>query len=473
MQKVKQAPTGDNMWWRWVATILMVVVATETRALLDPLLEDNVPFASYFPVIIAATWFFGVWPGALSLVLSALAGWFFFIPLRYSFFIEKPEFYGVAFFCLMGITLLWLAAHSRRAVWREEMAREYFNLAVEFSPLGKIVVSDAGAILLVNKELEKQFGYNRSELLNQSVDVLVPDSIRGHHAKLRESYTKHPSPRQMGLGRDLKGKRKDETEFPIEVGLAHHEGMTLVTVIDITERKAMEERQTLLQRELFHRTRNQMMLVQSVAQRSFRGLRPSPEEKQLFIERIHALSRADTLLLESHGEGADMATIMHDTLDPLSDRVIINCNSLRVNFSTTQNLSLIIHELATNSLKYGALSVEGGYVDASVTLSDDKRVCLKWEEYGGPEIIQPPENKGFGMTLFEHVARIIGGKSSIEFEGRFRYCLEIPLQLAGHPKYLKKIGIITPEGKSIPSVDDLQVIANKNAKDGRMQRHVS
>jgi PAS domain S-box-containing protein len=126
----------------------------------------------------------------------------------------------------------------------DELADERFRLAFEACPSGMILTDASGAIVLVNAEAERLFGYPRGDLLGQPVDILLPTPLRGGHRRHRESFAARPGARSMGAGRDLCGLRKDGSEFPVEVGLnpIHtRDGMfVLSVVIDISERKRNE-----------------------------------------------------------------------------------------------------------------------------------------------------------------------------------------------------------------------------------------
>jgi PAS domain S-box-containing protein len=121
---------------------------------------------------------------------------------------------------------------------------ELLRLAVDLSPAGMLVVDGSGTILLVNREIERLFGYERDELIGKPVDELVPERLRGRHPAFRAHYMMTPAARPMGAGRDLHGLRKDGTEFPVEIGLnpIHTDQGFLVlgSVVDITARRAME-----------------------------------------------------------------------------------------------------------------------------------------------------------------------------------------------------------------------------------------
>ena len=139
--------------------------------------------------------------------------------------------------------------HWRQA--EEEIAAELrFRLVVEAAPNAMVMVNRAGAIVMVNAQAERVFGYPRAELLGQPVEMLVPEQFRGHHPELREAFFIEPLARPMGAGRDLFGLKKDGSEFPVEIGLnpieTDGETMVLSAIVDITERKRLEERLRLV-----------------------------------------------------------------------------------------------------------------------------------------------------------------------------------------------------------------------------------
>lgn len=122
-----------------------------------------------------------------------------------------------------------------------ETFREIFQSASE----GILMVSGEGIIQLANPVSETMFGYGSGELVNKSVDILLPKQLRQNHVHQRQHFSDHPSPRKMGVGRDLLAFRKDGTEFPVEISLSHQHikgvFMVMAFIIDITERKKAEE----------------------------------------------------------------------------------------------------------------------------------------------------------------------------------------------------------------------------------------
>ncbi|MFV1994766.1 MAG: PAS domain S-box protein [Verrucomicrobiales bacterium] len=121
-----------------------------------------------------------------------------------------------------------------------------FRAIVESVVNGIVMTDREGRITLLNSQAEKYFGYDREELLGKPIEILVPESGRSSHVSHRKTYHKDPRAREMGVGRDLYGRRKDGSEFPVEIGLSPVEAgdgpFVLAVIVDITERRMLEER---------------------------------------------------------------------------------------------------------------------------------------------------------------------------------------------------------------------------------------
>ncbi|WP_249411580.1 PAS domain-containing sensor histidine kinase [Marinomonas sp. A3A] len=127
-----------------------------------------------------------------------------------------------------------------------QRASNMFQRSIQDAPHGVLVIDADGIIHLTNSALCQSFGYTSEELINQSMDMLLPQRYRKHHNHLRHTFHKSPTPRMMGVGRDLTALHKDGREFPVEIGLSPFEDeedseMVLVSLLDITKRKRLEQ----------------------------------------------------------------------------------------------------------------------------------------------------------------------------------------------------------------------------------------
>jgi PAS domain S-box-containing protein len=146
-------------------------------------------------------------------------------------------------------------AELEAAVADHQQAEATARAILEFASEGIIVIDAGGRITLVNTAAQRMFGYSRSELLGQPLEVLLPERARASHARHRAAYFAQPRVRPMGIGLDLAGRRRDGAEFPIEISLSHVESasgsVAMAFITDITERKRVEV-QLERQREMLH-----------------------------------------------------------------------------------------------------------------------------------------------------------------------------------------------------------------------------
>ena len=177
--------------------------------------------------------------------------------------------------------------------------------------------------------------------------------------------------------------------------------------LDVTERKRAEERQKLLVNELNHRVKNTLVSVQSIASQTLRTTDTPEAFRDAFEGRIMALSHTHDLLTEQNWEGASLREIFDFELEAFAARDRIGfdyARDLQLSPKATVALGMAVHELATNALKYGALSVPGGTVRVVWALETpseaDPHLRLTWTERGGPPVT-PPTRHGFGARLLE------------------------------------------------------------------------
>ena len=137
-------------------------------------------------------------------------------------------------------------AELAQGIVERQRLQDHFRLVVESAPNAMVMINQSGIIEMINAQTEIIFGYHRHELLGQSMEILLPERFRQHHPALRTSFFHHPSPRAMGAGRDLFGRRKDGSEFPVEIGLnpidTETGPMVLSAIVDISERVKAADR---------------------------------------------------------------------------------------------------------------------------------------------------------------------------------------------------------------------------------------
>ena len=231
-------------------------------------------------------------------------------------------------------------------------------------------------------------------------------------------------------------------------------------VLDISDRKADEDRQALLAREVDHRAKNALALVQALV-RLTRAT--SMEEFVAAVEgRILSLSRVHSILSQSRWEGADLASLLRDELAPfdLADksRIALEGPDVLLDSSTAQTLALALHELATNTAKYGALSAPSGRLSVNWQL-EGRELIICWNERGGPAV-SPPTRQGFGTSaIVAGVKHQQGGDVRFDWHEPGLDCtIRIPLKgaFAGDHAQKARPSSIVPAGKSgngaVPSV---------------------
>ena len=186
---------------------------------------------------------------------------------------------------------------------------------------------------------------------------------------------------------------------------------------DITSQVELEEQKNLLARELEHRVKNLLAVVQSLARTSF--LDAPEDQRRKFENRLIALAEANRLLREESWDEADLCSLVMEVARALgADRRLIPYGpKVTIGSQHAMGFALAIHELCTNALKHGALSVPEGRVEVSWRIDPDGgQVHVRWEEKGGPQPV-PPVTAGFGMRLIEHaVAGQIGAPVKVRFE---------------------------------------------------------
>lgn len=193
--------------------------------------------------------------------------------------------------------------------------------------------------------------------------------------------------------------------------------------------KALRDREQLLMRELAHRGKNLVSVIQAIATRSLSGERSLDEAREVLIGRLGALANSYNMLTDETPESAKLHDLVSEGLKVLGDRADMSGPALMVPAKNAQTLSLLLHELATNAAKHGALSLETGRVSVAWEVlkkdGDEDRFRFSWSESGGPTV-RAPERQGFGTVIItSFVGHEFTCRPTMEFAADgFRYRLD-------------------------------------------------
>jgi two-component sensor histidine kinase/integral membrane sensor domain MASE1 len=301
----------------------------------------------------------------------------------------------------------------------------------ESAPIGLAFFSRDYRYLRINEELaaangvpvEQHIGRTIREVLDDKAPPVEPiiDRIFATGEPVRDLEVSGETPLQPGVTRHwLTGF------YPIfdDDGAVKAVG---AWVIEISERKAAQERETLLAREVDHRAKNLLAVVQSIVQ-----LTPGDDGTELktsVVGRIQALARAHSLLSDARWDGVVLGELVAEELAPFSShrsgQVTFDGPAITLRPAAAQSLALVLHELATNAAKYGALSDERGRLDVQWRRDreDGKSfVEILWTESNGPAV-QKPEQMGFGSNIIRtSVERQLRGRVTKEWRAEGLIC---------------------------------------------------
>ncbi len=303
----------------------------------------------------------------------------------------------------------------RMAEARLVESEERMRSVVETATDAIIVADQEGRIVLANQAAARMFGYaSPKDLTGDDLGMLMPEAEAARHGAYLAAHgrgnTGGAAPRAMGIpGRRLSGQRRDGREFPIEasVGSFVSNGERYFTgvVRDVSERIRAEELRALLSQEVDHRAKNALAVALSV-------LRQTPRDDAAVFAasvegRVAALARAHSLLSTEKWVGADLRKLAQGELEDHSPSMILSGPTVLLNAEAAQPMAMVLHELLTNALKYGALRGEQGRVDLSWEVSEASgELTVHWREQGGPPPAPADDiRQGFGSRLIDTLIR--------------------------------------------------------------------
>ena len=310
------------------------------------------------------------------------------------------------------------------------------------SLIGDAIVStdEQGRIILFNRAAEEMFGVATAEVMTRPIEMLLPDRFHiSHRQEVHEYAATASAPRTMGHKREVVGRRGDGSEVPVEATLCRRviDGRLILTVAvrDVTERKLLEEYRRLLNAELQHRMKNLMAVISSIVSMTARSSGSVIAFRDTIQDRLLAVARSNDLMLAENADKADLRALFNAELAAYSDcghgNVVFQGPPVSVPARLVVALSLIAHELATNSAKHGALGRDGRQVTITWSLKDDtgkQRLFLNWRETGGTAVTSPTR-QGFGTELIEQsLCKAIRGKVQVDYRADgLDWQMELPL----------------------------------------------
>lgn len=291
-----------------------------------------------------------------------------------------------------------------------------------------ICTDEDGRILVFNPAAEQAFGYGAGEVIGGRVELLLPEIDRPQHVQQVRRFALEDGAehRLMGHRREVRGRRSNGDVFPAEAMVSRQtiDGRTILTVVlrDITERKELEELREAVARELDHRMRNVLSVVNSIVSISAASAVDVEEFRVSLTGRLRAMADTQTALRFGERTSTSLSELLLAELaqyrTPDGANVVIEGPPVSVGPKAAQILALALHELATNAAKYGALSQPGGCVAVTSAFRDGEHgglLVIQWREAGGPPV-EPPDRKGFGTRLIKQiVARALRAEVVMEY----------------------------------------------------------
>jgi PAS domain S-box-containing protein len=294
-------------------------------------------------------------------------------------------------------------------------------------------------IIFANDSFLALTGYNREEVLGKSFNFLLAHAADAEAlARIKDAFEG-----MHETGAEVLYRRKDGSEFwtvvfisPVRDGhgdVVQH----FASFVDLTTYKDNETKSALLIGELNHRVKNTLATVQSIVWQAMRTASNPKLVREAIESRLFALSRSHDLLTRENWESAGLFDIVHDALEPFgvagsrAERIVIKGENIRFPPTSALALGIVFNELATNAVKYGALSNEEGSILIDWTtepMPPGARLILHWQEKDGPPI-SAPSRVGFGSRVIKRsLADELGGTVDLDFRPDGLVCaMTIPI----------------------------------------------
>ncbi len=308
----------------------------------------------------------------------------------------------------------------RTAAHENEVARikQRFELALRNSPIGVFTQDTDMRFTWVHNPPP---GLTSKDLIGRRDEEVMPPKVAAPivAAKARAMATKVPQ--ELETSYETGGRQRslyilvepmlDKAEKPVG---------TISVVVDISQRRAQEMQLRLLLRELTHRSKNLLAVINAIARQTAARTGSLDDFLDNFNSRLVAIGAAHDLLVADDWRGASLKNLVRAQLDanlkPCGDQIEVEGDDVMLKPDAVQNVGLALHELFMNAQKFGALSTEEGHVSVHWDTFDRDGVRLIWEEHGGPKV-RRPESIGFGRIMIENVVgKALNGQVDLKFD---------------------------------------------------------
>lgn len=379
-----------------LAASSVVVAAAVFEKLLLPHLP---PFLTLYPAVLLSALLGGKWAGRGALIVSILAG---------GYFIQLPggpadkiwQIFSFMGFVLVAGLIVFVIEQLDTAIARLHLERRKLNLVLNAAKAATWELYPNHSIHW-DDNFFSLVGLKPGQTVpstEQFLAMVHPDDRR-KMTEARDRMDRNLEPDPADEYRLIKPDGSlvwlENRRIRGKAGEYFFIGITQ----DITHRKQAEERIHFLLRELGHRVKNQLAIISKIAVETRKQTDSGEEFAEVFTGRVRSLSRSHDLLVQGGGKSADLETLLRDQLDGFASphRVSASGPALQASPAATQYLAMAFHELATNALKYGALSNDAGTVDVKWSAADE-RLHFVWQEGGGPPA-RAAHQPGFGSTV--------------------------------------------------------------------------
>lgn len=334
---------------------------------------------------------------------------------------------------------------------RDSEAR--FRRVFDSTADGLVQIDESGRIVLANRRLESMFGYTQDELHLAPVETLMPARHRDAHPALRQAFFSNPETRDMAQRRELYARRKDGTEFPVEIGLnpMHTpEGMrVLATIVDVTvryeARRALEralEEKTVLLNEVHHRVKNNLQVISSLLNMQSRR---APPEVQHALEESQSRVKAMALIHQMLYEGKVFAEVdLGPYLERLCSllrqsflghrrdvRLVLDAgsNAVCVDLQRAVPCGLLVNELATNAIKHAFPGGRAGRIDVQLRRPAPGcgEIVVGDDGVGLPDDVAPGVTRSLGFQLIPALCEQLEAELRLERGPGSRFTITFPI----------------------------------------------